>query len=122
MNDYVLDLPKPAQYSGKTTTTTTTKGNEGGDFSQFKDYLKVKDHGMSYHSSPLNGDTGLKELESYIGATSLNLMDERGYDMENYTTELCVAEGLTSYYDNLLLLRSKILDTSEYFDFLSVYY
>ena len=31
-----------------------------------KDYLKVKDHGMSYHSSPLNGDTGLKELESYI--------------------------------------------------------
>ncbi len=41
------------------------------------------------------------------------------YDMENYTTELWVAEGLTSYYDNLLLLRSKILDTSEYFDFLS---
>ena len=39
--------------------------------------------------------------------------------MENYTTELWVAEGLTSYYDNLLLLRSKIFDTSEYFDFLS---
>ena len=35
-----------------------------------KDYLKVKDHGMSYHSTPLNGDPGLKELESYIGATS----------------------------------------------------
>ena len=60
-----------------------------------KDYLKVKDHGMSYHSSPLNGDTGLKELESYIGATSLNLMDEWGYDMEKYTmffTEFWVQE------------------------------
>ena len=50
---------------------------------------------MSYHSSPLNGDTGLKELESYIGATSLNLMDEWGYDMEKYTmfyTEFWVLE------------------------------
>ena len=46
-----------------------------------KDYLKVKDHGMSYHSTPLNGDPGLKELEQYIGATSLNLLDEWGYDM-----------------------------------------
>ena len=26
-----------------------------------KDYLKVKDHGMSYHSTPLNGDPGLKK-------------------------------------------------------------
>ena len=27
-----------------------------------KDYLKVKDHGMSYHSTPLNGDPGFKDL------------------------------------------------------------
>ena len=39
-----------------------------------KNYLKVKDHGMSYHSTPLNGDPGLKELEAYIGATSINLL------------------------------------------------
>jgi uncharacterized protein (TIGR02466 family) len=50
-----------------------------------KNYLKVKDHGLSYHSTPLNGDPGLKELEAYIGATSWNLLDEWGYDMEKYT-------------------------------------
>ncbi len=60
-----------------------------------KDYLKVKDHGFSYHSTPLNGDPGLKELEQYIGATSLNLLDEWGYDMEKYSmffTEFWVQE------------------------------
>ena len=60
-----------------------------------KDYLKVKDHGMSYHSSPLNGDPGPKELEQYVGATSLNLMNEWGYDMEKYQmffTEFWVQE------------------------------
>ena len=60
-----------------------------------KDYLKVKDHGMSYHSTPLNGDSGLKELEQYVGATSLNLLDEWGYDMKQYKmffTEFWVQE------------------------------
>ena len=60
-----------------------------------KDYLQVRDHGMSYHSTPLNGDPGLKELEQYVGATSLNLMNEWGYDMEKYTmfyTEFWVQE------------------------------
>jgi uncharacterized protein (TIGR02466 family) len=50
---------------------------------------------MSYHSTPLNGDPGLKELESYIGATSWNLLDEWGYDMSQYTmffTEFWVQE------------------------------
>ena len=51
-----------------------------------KDYLKVKDHGLSYHSTPLNGDPGLKEMEAYIGQTSWNLLDEWGYDMSRYTT------------------------------------
>tara|TARA_B100000073_G_scaffold75186_1_gene56690 strand:+ start:336 stop:1043 length:708 start_codon:yes stop_codon:yes gene_type:complete len=60
-----------------------------------KDYLKVKDHGLSYHSTPLNGDPDLKELEQYIGATSWNLLDEWGYDMSLYTmfyTEFWVQE------------------------------
>jgi len=60
-----------------------------------KDWLKVKDHGMSYHSTPLNGDPGLKELEKYIGATSWNLLNEWGYDMEKYKvffTEFWVQE------------------------------
>ena len=60
-----------------------------------KIYLKVKDHGMSYHSTPLNGDPGLKELEKYIGATSWNLLNEWGYDMDKYKvffTEFWVQE------------------------------
>ena len=60
-----------------------------------KDYLKVKDHGMSYHSTPLNGVPELKELEQYVGATSLNLLNEWGYDMESYKmffTEFWVQE------------------------------
>ena len=69
--------------------------NERKKFLGNKDYLKVKDHGLSYHSTPLNGDPGLKELEQYIGATSYNLMNEWGYDMEKYTmffTEFWVQE------------------------------
>jgi len=60
-----------------------------------EDYLKVKDHGMSYHSTPLNGDPDLKELESYVGNTSLNLLNEWGYDMKEYSmffTEFWVQE------------------------------
>ena len=60
-----------------------------------KDFKKVKDHGWSYHSTTLNGDPELKELEQYIGATSLNLLDEWGYDMQQYTmfyTEFWVQE------------------------------
>ena len=60
-----------------------------------KNYLKVKDHGWSYHSTPLTGDPELKELESYVGATSFNLMSEWGYDMDNYSlffTEFWVQE------------------------------
>ena len=60
-----------------------------------KDYLKVKDHGLSYHSTPLNGDPGLKELEQYVGATAWNLLDGWGYKMEEYSmyyTEFWVQE------------------------------
>ena len=60
-----------------------------------KDYLKVKDHGVSYHTTPLNGDPNLKELEEYVGATAWNLLDEWGYDMSLYTifyTEFWVQE------------------------------
>tara|TARA_R110002020_G_scaffold196227_10_gene397194 strand:- start:2396 stop:3136 length:741 start_codon:yes stop_codon:yes gene_type:complete len=60
-----------------------------------KDYSKVKDHGLSYHSTPLNGDPGLKQMEEYIGQTSFNLLDEWGYDMKKYSiffTEFWVQE------------------------------
>ena len=50
---------------------------------------------MSYHSTPINGDPGLKDLEQYIGATSFNLMTEWGYDIQKYQmyfTEFWVQE------------------------------
>lgn len=37
------------------------------------------------------------------------------YENENYTTQLWIAEGTTSYYDDLLLVRAGLIDTSEYF-------
>ena len=40
------------------------------------------------------------------------------YERENYTEDLWISEGITSYYDNLLLLRSGILDVKGYFKFL----
>jgi len=42
------------------------------------------------------------------------------YDNENYTSGLWVAEGWTSFYDNLILRRCKILNNKEYFDFLDI--
>jgi len=47
---------------------------------------------------------------------SLNNYD---YDQEAYTRELWLAEGLTSYYDNLLLLRSGLITVEEYFALLA---
>ena len=60
-----------------------------------KDYLKVKDHGLSYHSTSLNGVPELKEMEKYVGQTSYNLLEEWGYDISLYTiffTEFWVQE------------------------------
>ena len=56
---------------------------------------KIGDHGMSYHSTSLVGDPGLKELQDYIGATSWNCLDHMGYDLTNYElfwTEFWVQE------------------------------
>jgi predicted metalloprotease with PDZ domain len=41
------------------------------------------------------------------------------YDSEVYTRELWLAEGLTSYYDNLLLFRSRLIGVAEYFELLA---
>lgn len=42
-------------------------------------------------------------------------LDRYDYAQEAYTRELWLAEGLTSYYDNLLLLRSGLISVDEYF-------
>ena len=44
---------------------------------------------------------------------------EYDYDQEVYTRELWLAEGLTSYYDNLLLFRGRLIDVSDYFELLA---
>lgn len=44
---------------------------------------------------------------------------EYNYDSEVYTRELWLAEGLSSYYDNLLLFRSELIDVRDYFELLS---
>lgn len=41
------------------------------------------------------------------------------YDSENYSTLLWVAEGLTSYYDRLLLRRADLLMAEDYLDLLA---
>ncbi len=42
------------------------------------------------------------------------------YDKENHTKSLWVAEGWTSYYDNLILRRCGLIDNKEYFEFIDV--
>lgn len=42
------------------------------------------------------------------------------YDFENHTKSLWVAEGWTSYYDNLILRRCGLIDNKEYFEFIDV--
>jgi len=41
------------------------------------------------------------------------------YDKEVYTHELWLAEGISSYYDNLLLFRAGLIAVSEYFELLA---
>ena len=41
------------------------------------------------------------------------------YEVENYTRSLWIAEGLTSYYDDLLLLRAGLMTEGEYLSRLS---
>ncbi len=41
------------------------------------------------------------------------------YDREMYTRELWLAEGLTSYYDDLLLFRSGLIDVVDYLNLLA---
>jgi predicted metalloprotease with PDZ domain len=41
------------------------------------------------------------------------------YESENYTSSLWIAEGLTSYYDDLLLIRAGLISEKEYLKMLS---
>jgi len=47
------------------------------------------------------------------------VLAEYDYDQEVYTRELWLAEGLTSYYDDLLLFRSGLIDVNDYFELLA---
>ena len=41
------------------------------------------------------------------------------YDRENYTTQLWIAEGITSYYDNHIPLRAGVINLDEYLEIIS---
>jgi len=47
-------------------------------------------------------------------------LEKYDYQKEVYTRELWLAEGLTSYYDNLLLLRSGLISVEEYLKLLAI--
>lgn len=46
-------------------------------------------------------------------------LSEYDYEEEVYTPQLWLAEGLTSYYDNLLLFRAAVISAPEFFDLLA---
>ena len=46
-------------------------------------------------------------------------LSEYDYEQEVYTRELWLAEGLSSYYDDLLLFRGGLIDVREYVDLLA---
>ena len=60
-----------------------------------KDFARVKDHGISYHSTPLTDEPKLKNLREFIGNTACDILDNQGFDMSKYTmffTEFWVQE------------------------------
>ena len=60
-----------------------------------KDFARVKDHGISYHSTRLIDEPKLKNLQEFIGNTAWNILDNQGFDMSQHTmffTELWVQE------------------------------
>ena len=60
-----------------------------------KKYGDKGDMGHVFHSTTLIGDPNFKKLQEYIGATSYNLLEEMGYDLNDYTvftTEMWVQE------------------------------
>ena len=53
------------------------------------------DMGHVFHSTPLIGDPNFLQLQTYIGATAHNLLEEMGFSMDNhqlFITELWVQE------------------------------
>ena len=56
---------------------------------------KIGDLNMSHHSGSLIGDPSLTEFKDYIANTSINILNNFGYDLSNYEifwTELWVQE------------------------------
>ena len=47
-------------------------------------------------------------------------LTEYNYEDEVYTRQLWIAEGLTSYYDNLLMFRADVITLPEFFELLAI--
>jgi predicted metalloprotease with PDZ domain len=89
------------------------------------------------HSTVLMSDlwrtTGTKDYIKWLGLVSHEFfhawnirrmrpaaLADYDYDAEMYTRELWLAEGLSSYYDDLLLFRAGLIDVSDYFELLAL--
>jgi uncharacterized protein (TIGR02466 family) len=56
---------------------------------------KIKNYGLSYHSTSLLSEPNLKEFTNYVGTTSCSILEHMGYDLKDYEiflTELWVQE------------------------------
>ena len=44
----------------------------------------VKDFGITHHSLPLNNNINFEEFNNYVKAKSYSLLEDMGYDLNNY--------------------------------------
>lgn len=88
-----------------------------------------------YSTVIMTGRRQMKDREAYIRWLSVvaheffhvwnvrnmrpAMLAEYDYQQEQYTSQLWLAEGLTSYYDNLLLSRSGLIKPDEYMELLA---
>jgi len=96
---YYIEIPKWIERTNKICDKyikdAKNKNNKEIKEREKKFNKKIGDHGMSHHSASLIDDPNLKELQDYIGLTSLNILDNMGYDLTNYKlfwTEFWVQE------------------------------
>ncbi|MCA9279264.1 MAG: M61 family metallopeptidase [Phycisphaeraceae bacterium] len=90
----------------------------GGGTEHLNSTIMQTSHGFS-RGNRYNGFLGLVSHE-FFHTWNVKQFRPAGitpydYEKENYTTQLWIAEGTTSYYDDLMLVRAGLIDTSEYF-------
>ncbi len=102
INSCVLGIRPPALENNDLRGAKRRSNPSEGNKNSYKSFLRLVSHEF-FHT------WNVKQLRPN-GITPYN------YSKENYTEELWVAEGGTSYYDGLLLVRSGLLDADDFYD------